>query len=86
MQTYISEISVPVDQVYTQNVSLGLGYNSKGSFFADIAARRTFLADEYFMPYADYIFDEDGYVSAPTPEIRNRQSLWKVMITLGWRF
>lgn len=75
-----------VDQVYTQNASLGLGYNSKGSFFADIAARRTFLADEYFMPYADYIFDEDGYVSAPTPEIRNRQSLWKVMITLGWRF
>lgn len=75
-----------ITPAYTQNASLGLGYSSKGSFFADIAARRTFLADEYFMPYADYIFDENGYVSAPTPEIRNHQSLWKVLLTLGWRF
>ena len=75
-----------LDPVYTQNVSFGLGYNSKGSFFADLAARRTFLADEYFMPYADYIYDQDGYVAAPTPEIRNHQSLWKVLLTLGWRF
>lgn len=69
-----------------QNASLGLGYSSKGSFFADLAVRRTFLADEYFMPYADYIYDENGYVSAPTPEIRIQQSLWKVFLTLGWRF
>lgn len=69
-----------------QNISFGLGYSSKGSFYSDIAARTTLRADEYFMPYADYIYDEDGYVSAPTPEIRNHHSLWKVMLTLGWRF
>ena len=72
--------------VYTQNISFGLGYNSKKSFYADVAARTTMLPDEYFMPYADYIYDADGYVSAPTPEILNHQSLWKVLITFGWRF
>ena len=75
-----------IDPVYTQNASFGLGFNSKGSFFADIAARRTFLADELFMPYADYIYDADGYVTAPTPEIRNHKSLWKMLLTVGWRF
>lgn len=72
--------------VYTQNISFGLGYNSKNSFYADLAARTTMLPDEYFMPYADYIYDADGYVSAPTPEILNHQSLWKVLLTFGWRF
>jgi hypothetical protein len=75
-----------IDPVYTQNASFGLGFSSKGSFFADIAARRTFLADELFMPYADYIYDADGYVTAPTPEIRNHKSLWKLLLTVGWRF
>ena len=75
-----------IDPVYTQNASFGLGFSSKGSFFADIAARRTFLADELFMPYADYIYDADGYVTAPTPEIRNHKSLWKMLLTVGWRF
>lgn len=71
---------------YIQNVSFGLGFNSKKSFYADIAARCTIRPDEYFMPYADYIFDADGNVSVPTPEILNHQSLWKVMMTFGWRF
>ena len=75
-----------IDPVYTQNASFGLGFSSKGSFFADIAARRTFLADELFMPYADYIYDADGYVTAPTPEIRNHKSLWKLLLTVGLRF
>ena len=75
-----------IDPVYTQNASFGLGFSSKGSFFADIAARRTFVADELFMPYADYIYDADGYVTAPTPEIRNHKSLWKLLLTVGWRF
>ena len=71
---------------YTQNVSAGIGYSSKKSFFADLAVRRTFLPDEYFMPYDDYIYDSEGYVSVPVPEILNQQKLWKVMLTLGWRF
>ena len=75
-----------IEPVYTQNASFGLGFSSKGSFFADIAARRTFIADELFMPYADYIYDEEGYISAPTPEICNKKSLWKLLLTVGWRF
>ena len=73
---------------YTQNVSFGLGYSSKNSFFADLAVRKTILADEYFMPYSDYMYDENGYVmeDAYAPEILNQRNLWKVLITFGWRF
>ena len=70
----------------TQNLSFGFGYSSKGSFFTDVAVRGTFLPDEYFMPYADYIYDDNGNISAPTPEIRIHQSLWKALWTFGWRF
>lgn len=75
-------------QNLTHNASLGIGYSSKGSFFADFAMRRTFLEKEYFMPYADYIFNEDGSVNenAYAPEISNSRKLWKVLLTLGWRF
>ena len=75
-----------LNPTYRQNVAFGLGFSSKGAFFADLALRRTFLPDEYFMPYSDYIYDEDGYVSYPTPEICNTKSLWKVLLTMGWRF
>lgn len=72
----------------TQNVSFGLGYSSKKSFFADLAVRKTILPDEYFMPYSDYMYDEEGYVieSAYAPEILIQRSLWKVLLTFGWRF
>ena len=72
----------------TQNVSFGLGYSSNKSFFADLAIRKTILADEYLMPYSDYMFDEEGYVleNAYAPEILNHKSLWKVFLTFGWRF
>ena len=72
----------------TQNVSFGLGYSSKKSFFADLAVRKTIMPDEYFMPYADYMYDDEGYVieSAYAPEILNQRSLWKVLLTFGWRF
>ena len=70
----------------TQNVSFGLGFASKKSFFADIAARYAFATDEYFMPYDDYMYDANGDLVAFAPEILNRKSAWKVMLTLGWRF
>ncbi len=74
--------------IKTQNLSLGLGYSSKKSFFADLAVRKTLLQDEYFMPYADYMYDDDGYIvdNGFAPEILNRRGLWKVALTLGWRF
>ena len=72
----------------TQNVSFGLGYSSKKSFFADLAIRRTILTNEYFMPYSDYMYNEDGYVleDAYAPELLIKRNLWKVLITFGWRF
>lgn len=76
---------LPAEMSY-QNFSFGLGYSSKGSFFADLACRCTLLPDEYIMPYADYIYDDEGYVLTPVPEIRNKRSLWKILLTVGWRF
>ncbi len=78
------EKNLPV--TYRQNASFGLGYTSNGSFFADIACRYDFVTSEQFMPYADYIFDENDNIAIPAPEILNRHSLWKVYLTLGWRF
>lgn len=82
------ECSSDIPAIRNQNVSFGLGYSSKNSFFADFAVRRTFLQDEYFMPYADYMYDADGYLNenAYAPEILNERSLWKVLLTFGWRF
>ena len=68
------------------NLSIGLGYISKKSFFADLACRYAFANDEYYMPYSDYQYDNDGYLLNYSPEILIRNSNWKVMLTLGWRF
>lgn len=82
------ECSSDIPTVRNQNISFGLGYSSKKSFFADFAVRKSFLQDEYFMPYGDYMFNADGSINenAYAPEILNERSLWKVMLTLGWRF
>ncbi len=70
----------------TQNISFGLGFSSKGSFFADLAVRTTLMPDEYIMPYEDYIYDANGYVLEPVPELVSRRSLWKALLTFGFRF
>lgn len=67
-------------------VSAGLGFSSKGSFFADLAVRGNFLNREYISPYANYIFDGAGNPVKLTPEILNRRSLWDVVLTFGYRF
>jgi hypothetical protein len=69
-----------------QNVSFGLGFISRKSFFADIACRYAFATDEYYMPYADYMYDAAGDLIEFAPEILNRKDNWKVLLTLGWRF
>ena len=69
-------------QTLRQNISFGVGYSSKKSFFADIACRYTFRSDEFIYPYSDYLADY-GILS---PEIRNTHSDWKLLLTLGWRF
>lgn len=60
--------------------SVGLGYSSNGSFFADIAARLTMLSDEYISPYADYLKD------LASPMILNKRDLYSITATFGWRF
>ena len=76
------QVGVPA----SQNVSFGLGFISKKSFYADIACRYAFATDEYIMPYDDYIFDANDNVIAYVPEILNRKDAWKVLLTFGWRF
>lgn len=60
--------------------SIGFGYSSNGSFFADIAARLTMLSDEYISPYADYLKD------LASPMILNKRDLYSITATFGWRF
>ena len=64
----------------TNAFSIGLGYSSNGSFFADIAARLTMLSDEYISPYADYLKD------LASPMILNKRDLYSITATFGWRF
>lgn len=70
------------------NASFGIGYSSKGSFFADAAVKTTFRRVEYYMPYDDYMYDESGNISIDdfVPEISIIHSNWKALITFGWRF
>ena len=70
----------------TQSVNFGFGYSSPGSFFLDVAARRTVRPQHDFVPYADYIYDAYGDVSVPSPTVRINGNLWDVVLTFGWRF
>ena len=76
----------------THKLALGIGFSSKGSFFADAAVTRTFVPHEYFMPYDDYIFttDNSGNLIIDSnyyaPELLIKSALWKVVLTLGFRF
>ena len=71
---------------FRHNLSFGLGYSSKGSFFTDLAVRRNFTTREYYMPYSDYVFDNEDNILDPAPELLISKSDWKVLLTLGWRF
>lgn len=75
-----------LEPLNSHTVSFGLGFSSNGSFFADAAVKTRFIPDEYFMPYEDYILDAEGNVAEYAPEILNKSSLWKVLLTIGWRF
>lgn len=81
----IDVAGAPIDGRNIQTASLGFGFSSKGSFFADAAIQTRFLSKEYFMPYEDYI-DETGAIVAYAPEIANHRSFWKALLTIGWRF
>ena len=75
-----------IDPTYGHNLSFGLGYISKKSFFADLACRYTFATTEYYMPYNDYQYNDAGELLNYSPEILIKSSNWKVLLTFGWRF
>lgn len=72
----------------TSFFSFGLGYSSAGSFFADLAAKKTtFTSDSYILYDNYYAFDSQGdVITAFAPAARMERSLWNVSLTLGWRF
>lgn len=79
------------DDSMTHQISFGIGFNSKGSFFADLACRTALQKTEYILPYGDYLLSEDVVtgdlkVATPSPEIGIVNSLWKLVFTVGWRF
>lgn len=62
--------------------SLGFGYSSEGSFFADVAFRLTKYPAEYYNPYSDYFTGGTDYL----PEVASTRNLTDMVLTLGWRF
>ena len=71
---------------YKSNFSFGFGYRSNNSFYADFAVRKNVWNKEYYMPYSDYIYDDEGNILEPAPEILITRSDWKALLTFGWRF
>ena len=73
----------------TSSAALGLGYSSKGSFFADAAVRMTRYADTYIYPYDYWQYDGSQLIadtSVAVPEILSKRTLWNVLLTVGFRF
>lgn len=72
-----------------KSVSLGAGYMSTGSFYADFALRRTESAS-YYSPYETYLecYDtaSDQYYMVVSPSTRTVRHLVDAVLTLGWRF
>lgn len=60
--------------------SVGIGYSSPGSFFADLAARFWTLHDEYVSPY---IYENENIA---TPLILNKRNRLDLTATIGFRF
>lgn len=71
-------------QDLTCSASAGLGYNPRGSFFADFAVRLTKYPSMVYQPYSDYT-DYEGY-SVEAPRISQDRRLLSALLTLGWRF
>lgn len=73
----------------TSSAALGLGYSSKGSFFADAAVRMTRYADTYIYPYDYWQYDGSQLIadtSVAVPEILSKRTLWNMLLTVGFRF
>lgn len=63
-----------------RSFALGLGYSSAGSFFMDVAFRRTLHPRSYYTPYGEYM------AGTGSPEFRITPSRNEFLLTFGWRF
>lgn len=72
----------------TRSASVGFGYSSGGSFFADFAARINMYPVSVFSPYYDYDnYDASGnQVNCDSPRITVNRDLIDLALTFGWRF
>ena len=74
----------------THGVSLGAGYSSPGSFFADFAVRMTSYPVSYYAPYYYGAYDakdKNGVsLNIGAPLERLDKKMFDVLLTLGWRF
>lgn len=68
------------------SLSAGLGYQSRGSFFADLGVRRTAYPEAVYSLYSTYVYNNDGSVKYFAPEEKLARKLWDITLTLGWRF
>lgn len=70
--------------------SLGLGYSSPGSFFADATVRLTKYPVEYFVPYffPDYevLTSTGSPANVAMPYEKFEKSIVDAVVTFGWRF
>ena len=68
--------------------SFGAGYSSPGSFYADVAFRRTKLPDNYYRPYSNYLSHTVGgtVYDIVSPSVKSALSQFDAVLTLGWRF
>lgn len=77
-----------------QSFSFGIGYDSPGSFFCDLAARYNLRETQTIKVYSDYdecrVFDKDGepVFSNPVggPIVESKRGLLSIVATIGWRF
>ena len=82
-----SLVKLNFKELTVHTASVGLGFTTKNSFFADIAAVGQIYPMQYLRPYADYIYNPS--TEAPyyySPEIRYLRSSIKLIATFGWRF
>ncbi len=74
----------------THAVSLGAGYSSPGSFFADVALRLTSYPVSYYAPYYygsyEAVDKNNKVINYGSPLERLERNVFDVLLTLGWRF
>jgi len=63
--------------------SIGFGYSSFGSFYADIAYRLSLYRKTCYQPFSDYLVDNEIRYA---PRVYATRNLSDVIVTFGWRF